>query len=592
MIVPMTKYGLFVFHTDRDRVVNQLMDLGMVQICQTKNEMEPEEVSGVIREIEEAIRRFERRKKNGSGSNAIAETEFPSLEEVASLEQELERCWNEAEAMAMEIKLLDPWGDFSPEVVKRMERATGLEVKFFEFPEKRFKKRWLEDYALEIINHRNTVVYFVILQRPGEELPVSPTALPGASLEELKRKRIACLNRAAELNARLDRYAASLTNGLSYKLAEARDEVDLLRAKSNVQFLADDNVGVITLWCPASLKARLEKFLDEEKVVYGRQVPDAGENPPVLLRNNWFVRLFEPIGAMFSLPRYAELDLTVFFAPFFLLFFGLCLGDAGYGVVILLVATLIRAKGSREYADYLSLVQLFGASTIIAGFISGTFFGIEMRHHETFRSWSNLFLNQDQLFRLALWIGFVQILFALGINVYRLWYYQGFKFALSRIGWIMLLISAADLYVTEHFVAVTRILIWPALVLIVFFGQPGKGWLRSVGFGLADLYSITGFLGDLLSYIRLFALGISSSILGLVVNSIALSAKDTPYVGIILYLTVLVVGHTANLLLSTLSAFVHPMRLTFVEFYKNSGFEGGGKTFVPFRRKATKITQS
>jgi V/A-type H+-transporting ATPase subunit I len=81
---------------------------------------------------------------------------------------------------------------------------------------------------------------------------------------------------------------------------------------------------------------------------------------------------------------------------------------------------------------------------------------------------------------------------------------------------------------------------------------------------------------------------VSSSILGLVVNSIALSAKDTPYVGIALYVTILIVGHTANLLLASLSAFVHPMRLTFVEFYKNSGFEGGGKPFVPFKRNTTK----
>ena len=123
-------------------------------------------------------------------------------------------------------------------------------------------------------------------------------------------------------------------------------------------------------------------------------------------------------------------------------------------------------------------------------------------------------------------------------------------------------------------------------VLIVFFGAPEKGWLKSFGSGLADIYNITGVAGDLLSYIRLFALGVSSAILGLVVNEIAFSAQAVPYIGILLTGLILIVGHTANLMLASLSAFVHPMRLTFVEFYKNVGFIGGGKPYQPFARKS------
>ena len=592
MIVPMTKYGLILYHNDRDRIVDKLMDLGAVQICRTKNEKEPEQSSAIIREIEAAIKRFAHRKRNGHNTSQPSEIEFHSLEEIASMEQELERCWNEAEAVAMEIKLVEPWGDFDPGNVRRMEEATGLEVKFFAFPESRFEGKWMKDYPLQVISRRNNNVYFIILQKTGEKLPLIPMAMPDASLGELKRKREVFLNRATELNVQLDRYASGLANGLGYKLAEARDEVSLSRAKSNVLPLEESKMSVITLWCPVIVEPKLGAFLDREKIVFTRLTPDEGEIPPVLLRNNWFVRLFEPIGSMFSLPRYSELDLTIFFAPFFLLFFGLCLGDAGYGIVILLGATLFKLMGKKSYRDYLSLGQLFGASTIIAGVISGTFFGMEMRHHDAFTNWTNLFLDQDQLFQLAILIGFIQIQFALGIQVFKLWHFKGLKFALSRIGWIILLFSLADLYVAEFFVGVSRITVWVALGLIVFFGSPGKGWLRSFGFGLADLYNITGFLGDLLSYIRLFALGVSSSILGLVVNSIALSSRDTPYVGIVLYLTILVVGHTANLTLASLSAFVHPMRLTFVEFYKNSGFEGGGKPFVPFKRSTAKNIQS
>jgi V/A-type H+/Na+-transporting ATPase subunit I len=592
MIVPMTKYSLLLFHHDKDVVIEQLMDLGVVQINQTKEEAEPDKLTGIIREIEEAIKRFKRRKTTTNGTVPIGETEFPSLAEVAAMEKELERNVHEAEALAIEIKLLEPWGEFMPESIGKLEKFTGLEVKFFQFPENRFNPAWQKEYALEIINNVNGNLYFVILKKPDQELPLSPIALPWSSLESLKEKRNACLDAVRSLNEKLDQYAANLTNGLSYKLAEAKDQLEFLKAKNNVHPMAEDKVSVIEAWCPVSAEKNLLSFLDANKIVYTRITPDKNEVAPVLLRNNWFFRLFEPIGAMFSLPRYSELDLTVFFAPFFLLFFGLCLGDVGYGVVILLIATVLKLKPNTGYRDYLSLIQFFGVSTIIAGFISGTLFGLEMKHHEAFKNWTAFFLNQDQLFRLALVIGFIQIMFGLSIQAYKLWIFRGFTFALSKIGWMLLLISLGDLYVTEFFPGVSKIVVWPALMLIVFFGAPEKGWLASFGFGLADLYNITGVLGDLLSYIRLFALGVSSAILGLVVNSIALSARETPYVGIVLFLLVLVIGHTANLLLSSLSAFVHPMRLTFVEFYKNSGFEGGGKPFVPFRRNTTKENTS
>jgi V/A-type H+-transporting ATPase subunit I len=235
------------------------------------------------------------------------------------------------------------------------------------------------------------------------------------------------------------------------------------------------------------------------------------------------------------------------------------------------------------------LGQLFGVSTTIIGFFSGTLFGLEMVNLPQFEALKHVFVSQDNMFFVALGIGFFQIIFGMCVQVYKQVKFFGWLYALNRIGWIIALPALIDVIGFKQFPQISLFVLIFGGALIVLFGSPKDGPLKSIGLGLADLYNVTGFAGDLLSYIRLFALGVSSAILGLVVNSIALSAKGVPYVGIILTILILVVGHSANLMLASLSAFVHPMRLTFVEFYKNVGFIGGGVPFKKFQKKYKSI---
>jgi V/A-type H+-transporting ATPase subunit I len=131
-----------------------------------------------------------------------------------------------------------------------------------------------------------------------------------------------------------------------------------------------------------------------------------------------------------------------------------------------------------------------------------------------------------------------------------------------------------------------NILLYIGLFLIVFFSDPKASIIGRIGKGLWDLYGITGIFGDVLSYIRLFALGVSSAILGFVINDIAMQILATgPIIGHILCGIFLILGHSMNIAIASLGSFVHPMRLTFVEFYKNAGFSGGGKKYKPFSNK-------
>jgi V/A-type H+-transporting ATPase subunit I len=339
-------------------------------------------------------------------------------------------------------------------------------------------------------------------------------------------------------------------------------------------------------WVPATRNEDLVRFLDSTFTFYLSSKPGPEDKVPVLLRNSSFAKLFEPIGKLFSLPAYNEIDLTPFFAPFFMMFFGFCMADAGYGLVIFLGSTVLKLTQGRKNHALFSIVQLFGLSTMFFGLLFGTFFGVSLLEIESLGEVRKYILNNKQIFTLSIMVGLFQILFGTGIRAVNLIKQSGFVYGLPSIGWIFLILGLMDLLFLKAGGIISQIVIYSGIFLIVFFSNPKAGILGRIGKGIWDLYGVTGIFGDALSYVRLFALGASSSILGFVINDIAFKIKDVhPVFGWIICIIFLVLGHTLNMAISALGSFVHPMRLTFVEFYRNAGFAGGGKSYKPFSTK-------
>lgn len=207
-------------------------------------------------------------------------------------------------------------------------------------------------------------------------------------------------------------------------------------------------------------------------------------------------------------------------------------------------------------------------------------------------------IDTDKLFILALAMGVIQILFGMVVKVLNIKKQQGLGYALSTIGWLVLIIGSGALFglkkvgVIADPLATTLlyVILGIAGVLILVLNNPKRNPLINIGAGLWDVYGMaTGLLGDLLSYIRLFALGVSTAILGGVFNSLALNMKpDIPVLGPLVMIIILLIGHGITLFMACLGAFVHPIRLTFVEFYKNAGFTGGGKPYTPFQEHIAK----
>jgi V/A-type H+-transporting ATPase subunit I len=383
---------------------------------------------------------------------------------------------------------------------------------------------------------------------------------------------------------RLNEYKRSVINDANfYKVSEAANH------------LADNKIMALEGWIPTEIEADTIAWLNKEDIYFEATEPEKGvDNPPIKLKNRGFARLFEMIGNMYSIPTYWELDMTPFFAPFFVLFFGFCMGDCGYGALLTLVSLiLIISKKFKDMQNVLWLVFFLGLGTIGMGIISGTFFGIPLLDIDTpfVNKLKGIMFKPNGLysaFYVSLIVGIFQILFGMCLKIINQTKMGGFASALSTVGWVILLIGGIVTFFVDGIGTAFYIcLIVGAIFIFLLNGPLNKIYspFVNIGAGLWDTYNMaTGLLGDILSYIRLFALGLSGSILGLVFNDLAIKmSPDVPVLGTIIMIIILLIGHIMNIALSALSAFVHPMRLTFVEFYKNSGFVGGAKQYEPFK---------
>lgn len=276
------------------------------------------------------------------------------------------------------------------------------------------------------------------------------------------------------------------------------------------------------------------------------------------------------------------MDLIFYFVFFFLFFFGFCFGDVGYGIVLLLGVIVYKFWVVKDMKFMLMFVQFLGVVMVFFGVFIGMVFGVNF-FQDQFVWLGNIWeimLNSDQVFQFVFILGVVQIFFGLGVKVVNKSRQYGWMYGIVLVGWILLVLSLVDIGLIKQLLLYLQYVVWVVVGLILFFSDLEGGFFSWFGSGVWVLYGIIGIFGDLLSYIWFFVLGIVSVIFGLVVNDIGLQIKGfMEIVGLILFVVFLFVGYIVNLLIVFLGVFVYLMCFIFVEFYKNVGFEGGGKFY-------------
>lgn len=596
MIIPMIKYSFLVFHREYTAFLDEIQKLGVLHVVKKEVDFTEELTNkyGEISAYNKAIQLL----MNREVMPEVSEKKFKDEilpESILQINSEIGILKNKLEELNSAHEKAIVWGNFSPELIRKLN-AENIRFDFFISNSKKFSELENAGLPVVIISEQGTQLLFTLIQTPGQQInpDLERVYLPAAPASELEKQMKDTKDKIETLNRTLDEYAkfslpllekaeVALTNSLEYE-----------KVILNTETKAEDKLMLLEGWIPTSKTDSFNSFLEEKEILYIAGKGSPKDNIPVLLKNNRFSRLFEPIGSMFSLPDYSEIDLTVFFAPFFMMFFGFCLGDAGYGLLFLAGGTVYKPFAKKEIKPYLSLLQFLGLGTLVFGALSGTFFGINLIQSEfsVTDKFRNLFLDPNKMFQLSLVLGGLQIIFGLFLKAANQAKQFGFRYALSTCGWLIIILGSL-LYLL--LVKVQTIPKNPAILyailsaggfFVLFFSDPGVNVFARVGKGIWDVYStVTGIFGDLLSYIRLFALGLSSSILGFVINDIGLQILgSSKIVGPVFFVIFLILGHTLNILISSLGSFVHPMRLTFVEFYKNAGFKGGGEAYEPFSK--------
>ena len=606
MITKMKKLTFLVYHKEYEEFLNSLRELGVVHI------VEKQQGAADNTELQENIRLFNRLaatlkllQNQKHEKNAVIATEggtatrgMQVLDEVDALQTEHGKLSQQLQSYAKEKEVLEVWGNFEPTGIQKLKDA-GYIIGFYSCSEGNYKEEWETEYNAMIVNRISSKVFFVTVTKAGQEvdLDVEQAKLPAYSLSRLEAL-YDTTEQAIEVNEK-KLVALSETDIPSLKAAlkELQSQIEFSKVVLSSEQTAGDKLMLIEGWAPAYSKVEIEAYLNDAHVYYEITDPMPGDNVPIRLNNKGFFAWFEPICKLYMLPKYNELDLTPFFAPFFMVFFGLCLGDSGYGLFLFLGATayrLLAKKVTPSMKSIISLIQVLSASTFFCGLLTGTFFGANIYDLDwpiVQRLKHAVLMDNNDMFRLSLILGVIQILFGMVLKAVNQTIQFGFKYAIATIGWIILLVSTAvsALFASSELLSMGgtayKVVLCISGAMIFLFNTPGKNIFMNIGLGLWDSYNmVTGLLGDVLSYVRLFALGLSGGILAGVFNSLAVGmSPDNVIAGPIVMVLIFVIGHAINMFMNVLGAMVHPMRLTFVEFFKNSGYEGGGKEYKPFK---------
>ena len=497
--------------------------------------------------------------------------------------------------LAHRIAALEPWGDL---VFPPNEELAGYYLWFYVLPAGKTAVLDRIDLPWQIVRKDNRWAYVVVIAKqepPSDLLPVPRTHTGALPLSELKRQledaEIELENVAAERFA-LTRYIYLL----SANLAEAENRAAL--AYADQQTREDDQVVAVQGWVPVDAIPDLEVYAEQRGLACLFEDPRPDEKPPTLLDDAPEMGGGVGLAMFYQVPDYRSWDPSAVLFFSFSIFFGMILADAGYGL-LLMAGLLVYWKRLGQTAGGYGLrticLSLFGCA-ILYGIMVGSYFGVSPPEDSFLGVLKVLDVSDyGSMMQLSILIGVLHLVLANGILAYLNW---GRPFAFAKLGWIAGLFGGFFATFGEPGGTVVWIgyllLVGGMAVIFVFSseraltGKPVDYLWRALD-GFKSLTGVMGMFGDVLSYMRLFALGLASASLAVTFNDLAAHLRDgVPGIGLLLAILLLLVGHAMNFGLAIMSAVIHGLRLNFMEFYK-WGMPEEGQAFRHFSRKEAQL---
>lgn len=605
MIEKMTKYSFILLSGKTEEFLRCLQELGLVDITRSSKPVDERSAAllSMTNELKKAVSKLESLdysqdpdlEKIDAEVDADAKYDNP-LESSKEYSTKLDVLRNELAQARKDVESRRPWGCYDISALNAL-KAKGYKVRWYNVSKKVYDPSWANIYPLQEVFDDGKNVWFITISDDREySLPVEECAAPEDDLRSAERKVTTLMERIITCKARL----LELKEYIPEMLRKCDEDVAALQlylADAGAGKAAEDLITTFIGFAPVENDATLCAEFDKMDIVYLKEEAVKDDNPPIKFKENKFVKMFTVLTDMYGRPAYDEFDPTPCISIFFTLFFAMCMGDAGYGIALALIGLVMR-KGKGFIASMAPLVTTLGVATIVMGTILHTFFGMDTSTAAWVPDWIKKCMIQgtvagyDAQMLFSILIGIVHISVAMLLKTAYAIKRNGFANSLGTIGWTLLIVGGVivggfalagviDSAVTKWIIIVLGVVSGLGIFLL---NDLHRNPLANIGSGLYETYNtVTGLLGDVLSYLRLYALGLAGGMLGNAFNELGLSVYgiDVPGVNIICFALIVGFGHVLNLAMCCLGAFVHPLRLNFLEFFKNSGYEGTGKAYSP-----------
>ncbi|WP_425755322.1 V-type ATP synthase subunit I [Ihubacter sp. rT4E-8] len=646
-IIRMKKVAVIGLDTVKEKLISDLMEAGVVQITDQGQRLTEDEgwknlavrdgdesrVTALDAEINrvsialDTLERYSTAKsplfftRKAMEKSAFAETVkarqklFDDVQEVLKRSEEMHKLREKINKRQADLAAVTPWVSYDLPLELTETRRTVAELgvvpstaNMDTLTKRVYDGR--ETVVLTEMGRDKDLIYLVVITMKEEQENVmtilkqhgfTPVPFAGwvGTAEENRLRIIKEIHEAEERLKQVEKEIESLYS-LKDGIACLYDELVIERDRERVlsKLLKTKRTFNLEGWVPEPASDTVDKILSDSGCCYAYRDPKDGENVPVLTSNSSLVYPFESVMEMYSLPDYRGIDPTKYFALFYAMFFGIMLSDAGYGLVIAIACFVVLRKFALEGMTY-RMIKMFmycGISTVFWGAMFGGWFGdfFQVAARTIFHKeitiqplWFNPIEDPTRLLIWSLVFGVVHLFLGMGIKASMLIKRGQWKDAVFDVfSWYLVILGAA-MWLAGG--SLSEALVKPgmymaiagALILLLTGGRDRKGVGKIIG-GLSSLYDVTGYISDILSYSRLLALGLATGVIATVVNTMG-SLMGGGVAGTIVLLVVFVIGHTFNLAINALGAFVHSSRLQYIEFF-GKFYEDGGEEFEPFRK--------
>lgn len=591
MIEKMKQITMLVSEKEREKFVSKLRKAGVLHV---KHVIAPEahEISFIedrISRIKKLIEQVEpycdgRPDRRRSSLERDVLSCADDADEDLKLKRETEE---EIEKLKKDKLWFAEWGHIKREDLLKVKKS-GVNIRLYELPVKETKQ---VSGKLHIIGKRGATARAAFITGDvAEELPFRETALPEMSEKQIEIELSVCAQRTKAIEERFKDRARALP-AMRECLHKLETEMAALLVRFGMK--SEGAFAYVRGFVPEKKIPRIKQLCEKLEAGFISEDPDDPDETPTLVTNPGWIEIVKPVFSfMNTLPGYAEFDISFVFLIFFSLFFAMLIGDAGYGLVFIGLAYLARKKLPKAPREPFFLIYLLGGCTVVWGALTGTWFGIEALSKapvlrsvviEKIGSFSGD--NQNFMIQICFIIGAVHLTLAHIMKIAR--QINSLK-ALSEAGWIMILwgmfFLAGKFVLAGDFPAAAGWLLGAGIVLVMFFTAPEKGIIKGMLSVLAQLpLSVISSFSDIVSYLRLFAVGVATVVVADSFNKMAWPGAPASFIGGFLSALVLFLGHSLNIALGCMAVIVHGIRLNMLEFSGHLGMQWSGKAYEPFK---------